>query len=127
MSADRLGFAVIAQRRPHSNQDFDFNPSDGPSYAVITRVSVASPAGKNEESVGRNLRTYAWRVDAINQLSGQFTLAAGQMRRTSVTLRLPQGSYQFVVGYGQDVLSGRCVTSNAVTFDVDQTGNAIAR
>jgi hypothetical protein len=115
ISADRLGFAVFARR--HKNEDFIFNPSDGPSYAAITRTSAANSTGKSEVSAGENVQRYAWRMNPNDRLPNDFTLQIGQTRRTSVAFQLPQGSYQFLAGYGQDVLSGQCVASNSVPFD----------
>src|SRR5581483_10822109 len=59
LNPDALGFAVLA---PINNRALVLNPSDGPSFAVITRVSLASPAGQSELEFDGVRKTYAWYV-----------------------------------------------------------------
>lgn len=110
-----LGFAVLASI---NKQDFVFNPSDGPSYAVITRASLAAPEGRSELRVDGDLRTYAWRIEQSYLLPRVLKLGVEQTLRTKVGLYLPRGEYQFIAGYAQDVMDGQCVMSNAVRFDI---------
>ncbi|HZU27982.1 MAG TPA: hypothetical protein VFA04_20800 [Bryobacteraceae bacterium] len=110
IDADSLGIAVLA----HGAGPVFFLgcPSDGSSCAVITRVSAASPDGDNQ------LGDYVWGWHFSERLPSTFTLRSGESRSTSLLLRVPRGSYQFIAGYGGGVHSGRCVMSNAVSFDI---------
>jgi hypothetical protein len=110
-----LGFAVLAHI---SNNDFILDPSDGSSYAVITRASLESAEGTVDLRVDGNLRTYAWKVDPCCRLPSVLHLTAGQTRTTKLDLSLPSGAYQFIAGIGEDVMDGQCVMSNAVSFDI---------
>ena len=109
ISADALGFAVIARGQLNL-----FCPSDGTSCAVITRVSATSPGGTNQ--VGK--AAWGWKVQDPDRLPTTLSLGPGETRKTSVTLQLPPGSYQFLAGYGGGVHSGPCVASNGVSFDI---------
>jgi hypothetical protein len=112
--SDALGFAVIV----HGNS-FNYWPlclSDGTSCAAITRAAMNFSGGKYR--IGDTV--WGWQVKSADRLPGNFTLESGEIRKTSLTLELPAGSYQFIAGYGGGVHSGPCAASNAVSFDVDR-------
>jgi hypothetical protein len=106
-STDAVGFALIAHDKP-----LFICPSDGTSCAVITRISAASPDGKNVI----NKRSWEWRMRGEDRRPSRFTLWAGEARTTSVTFHLPKGSYEFLAGYGGGVHSGPCVAFQARGF-----------
>ena len=45
-------------------------------------------------------------------------LEPGQTFRSMADFHLPAGTYQFIAGYGQGVMDGQSVSSNAVAFEI---------
>jgi hypothetical protein len=90
-------------------------PSDGPSFALITRQAFSS--GDEPRTSGRG-----WKIDA--GLPRQFILKPNDTRSVSITFDLPEGEYDFVAGYGGGVHQGKGIASNLVAFDVSATGKA---
>jgi hypothetical protein len=115
---DEFGFAVLTHG---SKRDFIFTPSDGTSYAVITRTSFSVARGGEELRDYGHIRTYSWQIEPPFLLPPTLNLAAGETFTTKIKLSLPPGEYQFIAGAGDGVLSGRCVMSNAVSFDIAST------
>lgn len=109
IESDALGFAVIAHDKPSF-----ICPSDGTSCAVITRLSASRADGKNR--VGS--QAWGWAFQDTDRLPNRLMLRPGEVHKTSLTLDLPKGEYQFIAGYGGGVHAGPCAASNAVSFDV---------
>jgi hypothetical protein len=91
------------------------HPSDGPSYAMVTRQSFAT--GEEPRKGGQN-----WSVD--EPLPRRFELGAGETVERVVSLDLPPGEYEVVFGYGGGVHQGRGVMSNRIAFDLHPDGSA---
>jgi hypothetical protein len=104
---------TVLARRIAENQHS--HPSDGPSYAIITRQPFAK--GNEPRRAGMN-----WSVD--EPLPVRVELGAGESLRRVVTLDLPPGEYEALFGYGGGVHEGRGVMSNRIAFDVDKNGVA---
>ncbi len=99
-----------------------YPPSDGPSFALITRQGFA--LGDDEPRVS-GIGTVAatdlkWRIDEA--LPDKFVLKAGETRDVKITFELPEGEYDFLAGYGGGVHEYRCIAGNLVAFDVDRDG-----
>ncbi len=100
-------------------------PSDGPSYAAVTRTNVnfmsSYPAGSSCLLNG-NGRTVEMSLLSGAALSPQFDLAPGQSIEVPLRFNLSAGEYQFLAGYGGGVHQVRALPSNMVSFDVDSEG-----
>ena len=114
-----IGIALLTNKE---GDDWPGDPSDGASTAVITRTGVTNSGWKFEFSVGKTKRSYSYLADPDNPLPAHFDLAPGEFRGTRLTFKVPPGKYQFIFGYGGGVLEGKCLVSNAVSFDVSETG-----
>jgi hypothetical protein len=90
-------------------------PADGPSFAMITRLSFR---------VGAEARTSGrwWGIDAA--LPHKFMLQPQERRVVTITFELPEGEYDFLAGYGGGVHAGKGIASNLVAFDVSAKGKA---
>ena len=117
--SDELGPTVLG-----TNQNSAFTPSDGRSVAWITRASLLSRSSF-EWPVGDRRSVVSYEIDPDSQLTERFKLAPGQSRKVRVLFRLPPGEYQFLMGYGGGVHESRSLASNAVSFDIDETGQAV--
>ena len=101
-----------------------FTPSDGPSFALITRVNFENLDGTPRSTTrwrgggARSARSYAWTLGKENALPTDFTLAPGEKREIDVQFDLPDGQYDFLCGYGGQVHATRCTASNLAAFDV---------
>lgn len=115
----QIGIALLTKKE---SVDWPFDPSDGASTAVITRTGVTNSGYKFEYSVGETKRSYSYSADPDNPLPAHFGLAPREFRGTRLTFKVPPGEYQFIFGYGGGVLEGKCLVSNAVSFDVSETG-----
>jgi hypothetical protein len=92
-------------------------PSDGPSFARITRQAFV--VGKDDEP-----RTSGpgWSIDAA--LPHGFVLKPSEKRVVTMTFDLPEGEYDFLAGYGGGVHAGEGIASNLIAFDVSEKGKA---
>ena len=95
-----------------------FDPSDGPSTAVITRTDLAQRSpGRMEITVGDIKRHWGYEVDHKTQLPESFEIMPGQSVATRITFNISPGQYQFMLGYGGGVHEEKSMTSNRVSFD----------
>lgn len=99
-----------------------FIPADGPSFAAITRLPFWSDGPLTRGGAGHDRRSYAWQID--EPLPEAFVLGPSDTRRIRLAFDLPEGEYDFLVGYGGGTHAGRGLASNLVAFDVRQGGKA---
>jgi hypothetical protein len=92
-------------------------PSDGPSFAIITRQSFR--VGNEPRTGGRG-----WAIDVA--LPHKFRLKPQEKRVITISFDLPEGEYDFLAGYGGGVHAGRGIASNLVAFDVTKDGKVKA-
>ena len=110
-----IGIALLTKKE---GDYWPFDPSDGPSTAAITRAGVTNSGWKSEFSSDRTKRSYSYLADPDNPLPSYFDLAPREFRGTRLTFKVPPGEYQFIFGYGGGVHEGKCLVSNAVSFEV---------
>lgn len=104
--------------RKKEGGDDPFGPSDGPSYAMITRNSLRD---SRWQGTSNNLNEgVTWTIGKENALPNQFTLHPRQSRVIPISFQLPAGEYDFLCGYGGGVHYDRSIASNLVAFNVDQ-------
>lgn len=100
-------------------------PSDGPSYAAVTRTNVnfmsSQPAGGSCLVNGKG-RTVEMSLLPGSAISPQFDLAPGRSIEVPLRFSLSAGEYQFLAGYGGGVHQVRALASNMINFDVDEAG-----
>ena len=106
--------------KKREERDDLFGPSDGPSYAMITRYDFS-----RWEGTSNNVNEGAtWTVGKGNALPDEFTLRSRQSRVIHIALNLPAGEYDFLCGYGGGVHYDKSIISNLVAFDVNQQKQA---
>ena len=118
-----IGIALLTKKEG----DWPFNPSDDASVAAITRARVTNSGWRFTFSSGRTKRSYSYLADLDHPLPSHFDLAPREFRGTRLTFKVPRGEYQFIFGYGGGVHEGKCLVSNAVSFDVSGTGRRSVR
>jgi len=110
-----VGPAVLGR-----NEDTVFSPSDGGSVALVTRVDLASAAlGKYEWLQNQWKYSLSYYEHSNGALLERFVLQPGQSKKARLALRLLDGQYQFIVGYGGGVHEAKSLASNAISFDVN--------
>jgi hypothetical protein len=114
-----IGIALLTKKE---GDGWPFDPSDGPSTAAITRTGVTNSGWKFEILSDKTKQSYSYSSDPDNPLPSHFDLAPWEFRGTRLTFKVPPGEYQFIFGYGGGVHEGKCLVSNAVSFDVSETG-----
>ncbi len=128
LRARALAPTLFATRDPNPVLAHSY-PSDGPSLAVMTRMSFWSmPEDRPRRSsgaFGMGERWFSWRVNG-ESLPKTFTLAPGRSLRWAITFALPPGEYEFVLGYDGWGRDRRTLVSNAVAFDVTAGASADA-
>lgn len=100
-------------------------PSDGPSYAAVTRMTVNllnSQAARYLCSVNGKGRTVEVSLLPGVAISPEFDLAPGQSIEVPLRFNLSAGEYQFLAGYGGGAYQVRALASNMISFDVDEAG-----
>lgn len=100
-----------------------FIAADGPSYAILTRVSFwqaqeDKPRLKGWESVRSSRR---WWITSHDTLKRQLKLRPGEAFEMSIAFNLEPGEYDFLAGYDDDDFTS---ASNLVAFDIDEAGVA---
>jgi hypothetical protein len=104
-----------------------FAPSDGPSYAAITRSDIAflhdHAAGGMSTLNGKERRAKLLLLPGF-ALPRTFDLNAGEVVEVPIQFDLSPGEYEFIAGYGGGVHEVRGLASNMVGFDVDEGGSA---
>jgi hypothetical protein len=100
-------------------------PSDGPSYAAVTRTNVnfmgSNPAGGSCLVNGKG-RTVDMSLLPGVAISPQFDLAPGKSIEVPLRFNLSAGEYQFLAGYGGGTHQVRALASNMISFDMDEAG-----
>ena len=107
-----------------ANHKSPFSPSDGPSEAVITRMSLEHSEGDSFWRRGNANFYVRSKVEGL-PMPDHFVLKAGESREFRIRLDISPGEYQFMVGYGGGVHEERSVISNAISFDIAASGKAI--
>jgi hypothetical protein len=104
-----------------------FDPSDGPSYAAVTRSDLAllqqSPAGGMWLVNGKE-RTIKLSLAPGMAIPDSIELDPGQTMKVRLRFELPPGEYEFLAGYGGGVHEERALASNQLGFDIDAAGKA---
>jgi hypothetical protein len=118
-----LAPTLLAKKR---GVESDFEPSDGPSYALVTRFDMAllsKHAGGSwlaNESAG----TFGLSLAPGTPPSTAVDLDPGQSLVIPILFHLAPGEYEFLAGYGGGVHAERCMATNQVRFNVDKAGKA---
>src|SRR6266478_10225604 len=100
-----------------------FGASDGGSIAVITRGDLVHPS--SEESTVDEVASYAsYAVDPQISPDDRFKIESGQSMKVRVTFKASPGQYQFLFGYGGGVHEEKSLASNAISFDLSDSGVA---
>lgn len=123
VDSSQLGVALL-MKKVWNSEFYLFDPSDGPSTAVITRAGLTNPNYKREESVNDLKRSYSYVMDANDALPRSFDLEPGGSRRTTITFQVSPGEYEFMIGYGGGTQEEKNLASNRFSFDVDDRGVA---
>jgi len=67
-------------------------------------------------------RSAAYTVDPEGRPPERFQLAPGESMKVHISLTIPAGQYQFLVGYGGGFNDEKSLVSNVVSFDVSSSG-----
>jgi hypothetical protein len=121
INTDSLGPTLLSRKQGLEC----FDPSDGPSYAAVTRSNITllhdGPAGGSclVDGKGRTVKLGLLPGFAISR---RFELDPGQSIEVPLRFELSTGQYEFLAGYGGGVHEVRVLVSNLVDFDVDRVG-----
>lgn len=121
--SSELAPTLLAKKSP---QVKSHSPSDGPSYAVLTRESFEI-GSRDPRWQGRGSaygKGYTWTIGRNSAMPHSFTLQPGQTRDVNIFFDLPEGEYDFLSGYGGGAHESKCLSSNLLAFDVNQDGTA---
>ena len=123
IDANALAPTLLVKKQ--GSECLSFTPSDGPSYAAITRTNInfmnSQPARGSCVLNGKG-RTVDLSLLPGTAVSPQFELAAGESIEIALRFSLSDGEYQFLAGYGGGVHQVRALASNMISFDVDDAG-----
>ena len=119
---DEGGFTVLA-RKPQACPVW-VAPSDGPSFALITRVSFGLYPEPVVAGHGEGCGI-TYRCTLQEALPYELEIPGHSGYEAVLTLALPPGEYEFLVGYGSGVHAARPIVSNAGSFDVSPSGIAL--
>jgi hypothetical protein len=121
-----LGPTLFAKKTANSCEELMGSPSDGPSYAAVTRRSIpflyaggANSCGMGDKRIRVNLFLERGLVFAQRR-----SLAAGEALEIPIRFELTPGSYEFVAGYGGGVHVSRLLATERYGFDIDTAGRA---
>ena len=99
------------------------SPSDGPSVALVTRLSIRSIARHNYKARGVSQGIpYSLSVKDDPSLRRESSLKPGEKKQIRISFDLPEGEYQFLHGYGGGHYGRKFLASNSISFDVDKDG-----
>jgi len=118
VSSHALGMALLTGK--DKGREY-WGPSDGPSYALVTRQSFESRWTGKGVAGGKE---YSWTIGKENALPPHFKLASAQKKEITVSFDVPPGEYDFLCGYGGGVHAAKGLASNLVAFDVDERGRS---
>jgi len=100
-----------------------FGASDGGSIAVITRGNLVNPS--SQKSTVDEVTSYAsYTLDPEISPGDRFQIESGQSMKVRITFKASPGPYQFLLGYGGGVHEGKSLASNAISFDLSDSGVA---
>lgn len=122
ISSEELAPTLLTTK---TKKKFMFNPSDGPSLAMVTRVSFWLRGDEAPRWNGKGVtdeKSYLWSIGKSHALPKYFSVKPGETRQIKISFQLPKGEYEFLCGYGGGVHEYKCVTSNLTPFDVDKEG-----
>lgn len=100
-----------------------FLPSDGGSVAVIKRSDLVHH-GALQGAVGGIAGSWSFTPDRETNPTERTELNPGQPMKIRITFHVPAGRYQFIFGYGGGVQEEKSLASNAISFNVSDTGFA---
>jgi hypothetical protein len=83
-----------------------FDAADGKSIAWITRVNLLNPSSWSS-TIGHLTSSASYSSDPNSKLPERFNLNPGKSKQIRVTLKVPAGPYQFLVGFGGGVHSAQ--------------------
>jgi hypothetical protein len=95
------------------------SPSDGPSFALITRQGFWTPFGSRYESSGiTNAVSYSWVIEEENSLSEYLHLSGNGKKRINIRMNLVDGEYNLLYGCST-YDSETTVVSNITSFNIE--------
>ncbi len=100
-----------------------WSPSDGPSYALMTRQSllgIGAYGARLERERTEIGQPYVWTIGKEDALPGDFTLAPQERKVVAVKFDVPDGQYDCLSGYGGGVHQDKCLASNRCGFDIEK-------
>ena len=106
--------------------DLALQVSDGPSFAVLTRVGLVRSHDAEIRRGGTRMaasKRVTWRNLDHSDLQATLTLPPGERRSIRIELELPNGQYDFLCGYQQrKTVDGKqqrfAFSSNLAAFDI---------
>jgi hypothetical protein len=107
-----LDLALTLFAKKQGERSF-FEPSDGQSYAYVTRHHLTDSINDSIVSMKLVRPPATWEIRSHKTMT------------LKVSLRLPMGQYQALVGNGGGVHDSLVKVSNSVSFDVTQSGSAL--
>jgi hypothetical protein len=122
IDTDALAPTLLAKKQ---GTECLLEPSDGPSYAAVTRTNVnlmSSHPASGSCLVNGKGRTVDISLSPGVAISAQFDLAPGRSIEVPLRFNLSPGEYQFLAGYGGGVHQMRALASNIISFDIDEAG-----
>ena len=96
------------------------------SSAIITHGSLldAPSSGRGRANNAYVAAYAAYAIDPQSRPPARFQLSPGKSMKARIGLGIPPGEYQFLFGYGGQFNGDKSLVSNAVLFDVSDTGHA---
>ena len=114
-----LALTILAQNLEGTGKEaMRFEPSDGPSYPLITRWS----AGHEGRQHGQDQQQVTWTASKQDWASARYEFAPGETREFTFSADFTGGKYDLFFGYGGGVLASESVTSNQIFVDVSPSG-----
>jgi hypothetical protein len=113
--SSELGLTLLKKKSGNETNHWWF-PSDGPSFALITRQDFDGRKGNGGVEAGTS---YSWTICKENILPHDFTLEARTQKTLTIYFNLPDGEYDFLGGYAGGVHETKCLASNLSVFDVN--------
>jgi hypothetical protein len=128
VSPGALALTLLGAKKEHV-----FSPSDGKSYAWLTRQPFKRPSflkdigfgpksNKTHSIMRKNNIEYYFNVE--QELPDRIEIQPNGQTMISMSFHLPQGQYEFLCGYGGGVHEEKGIASNLIAFSVDENGRA---
>ena len=126
IESDAIGPTLLGPQPTVSGKKYTcLSPSDGKSTAWITRGTLLSPSSVSCSYDGHLLVSANYSVDPSSKVPERFSLNHGESKQIRLIIKVPAGSYQFLVGYGGGVHEGKSLASNTISFHVDSDGKPV--